>query len=416
MRKTNKNVIHDIVYHPKERLELFRKLPVTEQEAIFEVLSPHVQQNILEKLKDNEIISLLDQMDLQRAENTLIRIKNSRRRKKIIFRLKGELKEKSEYFLRFHPKAAITLLDFNYLLFSSSTKISEVADAIDEHYREVGKLPEILVHESGRLIGEVPVSLLIRENNNKTLKNYTLSVKTIYYQAEIKEIINSFTKTKHKKLVVLDEDDSVIGIIYSDEALALFENKSTLALYNFAGVSKTERSFDSVFSKVRSRYKWLIINLCTAFIAALVIGLFRDTIDRLVILAVYMPIIAGMGGNTATQTLAVIVRGITVREIELKNGLPAILREAGAGFINGVINGFIIAVVATLWNGNPLLGLVLAIAMIFNLFIAGLFGAFVPLLMKSIGKDPATSATVFITTATDVFGFMTFLGLATLIL
>jgi magnesium transporter len=129
-----------------------------------------------------------------------------------------------------------------------------------------------------------------------------------------------------------------------------------------------------------------------------------------------MPIVAGMGGNAATQTLAVIVRGITVGEVNLKNGFKPIMNEVGAGFINGIINGVLVAIVAVLWNHNPALGFVIGIAMVCNLVIAGFFGAFIPLFMKAIGKDPATSATIFITTATDVFGFFVFLGLATLIL
>ena len=145
-------------------------------------------------------------------------------------------------------------------------------------------------------------------------------------------------------------------------------------------------------------------------------GLFEETLSQLVVLAIYMPIVAGMGGNAATQTLAVIVRGITVGEISLKNGMPAIMREVGAGFVNGAITGAIVLVVASLWNGDPMLGVVIGLAMIINLVTAGFFGATIPLVMKALGKDPATSATIFITTATDVFGFFAFLGLATILL
>jgi len=228
--------------------------------------------------------------------------------------------------------------------------------------------------------------------------------------------VDLLNKSKHSKLAVLDRDGSIIGIIYPDDALALFDGEPAASLYDFAGVDDVERSFDSISAKVRHRYKWLIINLGTAFLAATVVGLFEETLTQFVILAMYMPIVAGMGGNAATQTLAVVVRGIAVGEISLKNSLPAIYKEVGAGFINGVINGVIVALVATFWNGNPMLGLVLGIAMIINLVIAGFFGALIPLVMKSLGKDPATSATIFITTATDVFGFFAFLGLATMVL
>ncbi len=414
--RTPSILAHDLTYHPKKRMELFRDLSVSEQAALFDNLSPHVRKSILDSLKDEEMVNLLDQMDMQHAENALALVKNQKRRERIIARVKSELKDKASYFLRFHPKAALSLLNFNYLLVSSDSTIGDTADAIDEHYRELGKLPEILVHENGELIGEAPLSVLVRESNHKTLKHFVVPVRSVTYEADIHEVVSSFGATKHSKIAVLDRDGSVIGIVYSDDALALFSREPAAALYNFAGVADAERSFDTVGSKVKSRYKWLIINLATAFLAAAVVGLFEDTLSQLVVLAMYMPIVAGMGGNAATQTLAVIVRGITIGEINLKNGLPAISREVGAGFINGVITGVLVAVVATFWNGDPMLGLVLAFAMVFNLVVAGFFGALIPLVMKAMGKDPATSATIFITTATDVLGFFAFLGLASLVL
>src|SRR5690606_1330012 len=129
-----------------------------------------------------------------------------------------------------------------------------------------------------------------------------------------------------------------------------------------------------------------------------------------------MPIVAGMGGNAATQTLAVMVRGIAMGEIRLRDALPVVYREVAAGVVNGILTGAIVLVVAWLWNGAPLLGVVVAVAMIFNLIVAGFFGTIIPLIMKRFGKDPATSATIFITTATDVLGFFAFLWLATTVL
>jgi magnesium transporter len=148
-----------------------------------------------------------------------------------------------------------------------------------------------------------------------------------------------------------------------------------------------------------------------------VVGLFEDTISKFVLLAVYMPIVAGMGGNAGTQTLAIFIRGITLKEIELnKQSFKAIMNEVGAGAINGLITGFLAAAIALIWNKSPMLGLIIGLAMIINLMIAGLFGALIPLIMEKLGKDPATSATIFITTATDIFGFFAFLGLASILL
>lgn len=410
------HAVHALMHNAQKRVHTFRSFTVPEQAAIFVQLSPHTKKTIFDGLTEDELVNLLDQLDMKEAEAALPFITNQRRREEIILRVRSELRQKAEYFLRFHPKAALSLLNFNYLLLSSETTIGKAADEIESHYRAIGKLPEVLVHHNGTLIGEVSFPALVRERNSMMIKRFVTPVQTISYQAEIPEVVNLLNTSKHSKLVVLDRDKSVIGIIYPDDALALFGDGLATTLYDFAGVDEVERSFDSVRAKVRHRYKWLIINLGTAFLAASVVGLFKNTLSQFVVLAMYMPIVAGMGGNAATQTLAVIVRGIAVGEITLKNSLPAIYKEIGAGFINGIINGIIVALVATIWNGDPMLGLVLAIAMIINLIVAGFFGALIPLIMKVFGKDPATSATIFITTATDVFGFFAFLGLATLVL
>ncbi len=405
-----------LTYHPDSRLSFFRELTVSEQSVAFQELSAHVQQVILRQLSTEEIVNMLDSMDMWQVEHVLSRVVSVKRRQEIVYRLKSEIKDKVDYFLKFHPQATLSLINFNYLFLPAQYTIGEAADIIDEHYEETGKYPEILIHEKGRLLGEVPFAALVREKNSFTLKRFVLPLATISYSAEVSEIVKLTTGSRSKKVVMLDHDESVLGIIYADELRPLLAQLPAESLYDFAGVSGSEGVNDSVWSKVKYRYKWLIINLATGFLAAGVVGLFENTLNQLVLLAIYMPIIAGMGGNAATQTLAVMVRAIAVGEVTLKTSLSPILNEVGAGFINGLINGVLVALVAIFWNQSPLLGLVLAVAMVCNLVIAGFFGAFVPLIMKMLGKDPATSATIFITTATDVFGFFVFLGLATIIL
>lgn len=167
---------------------------------------------------------------------------------------------------------------------------------------------------------------------------------------------------------------------------------------------------------VKFRYKWLIINLATAFLAAFTVGQFESVISKYVLLAVYMPIVAGMGGNAATQTLAVLVRGITLKQISLATAFRTLRNEVKAGLANGLINGFLVAFVVLAKDHNWKIALILAMAMVINLVVAAIFGTLVPLIMSRLKKDPASSATIFITTATDVLGFLVFLGLATIIL
>ena len=410
------NLAHTITHNSKERLAILRGLTLGEQSAIFAELSQHVQQSLLTQLSVTEIVDILDHMDLQLAEKVLTRIKDNTRRNKITKRLKTEIREKIEYFLRFHPKASLALIHFNYLFLPADITIAEAGEAIDSHYQDTGKFPEILVHQQGNLLGEVPVPVLVRESSDKIIGNFVQTVQTISYQAEISEVVNVLATSGRKKLVVLDHDESVLGIIYADDALDLFGKLPGESLYSFSGLDSTERPFDSVLTKVKKRYRWLILNLATAFLAGSIILIFQDTVNALTIIAVYIPIVTGMGGNASSQTFAVILRGITLGTISLKNGLPAISKEVLAGLINGIIIGLIVTLISLGAGSGMRLGITVGLSMVIVHIVAGLFGAFVPLLMKLIGRDPAATSMIFISTATDVFGMLALLGIGALLL
>lgn len=405
-----------ITRQPEGRLELLRSLPLAEQSAVLRELSAHVQQALLPKLKIHEIADMVDHMDPRQAENILARITDPKRRLRIIKKIKSEAREKIEYFLRFHPKATTALMSFNYVVLPSYETIGGAATAIEEHFDNTGKFPEILIQENGNVIGELSLSSLVRERNNSLLKRFLKPIKTVTYQADIAEIIEVFSLSQHKKVIVLDHDESVLGLIYVDDALSLFGKLPAESLYNISGMDDSERPFDSISKKFHSRYRWLILNLVTAFMAGSMIFLFKDTLDQLVILAMYIPIVAGMGGNAASQTFAVMLRGITLGTVSLENGMPAIWLEVKTGVLNGAMIGAIVAVISVVWNKDPWLGLVVGLSMVGVHIIAGFAGAFVPLFLKHLGKDPASTSTIFITTATDVLGLFILLSLGSLIL
>ena len=167
---------------------------------------------------------------------------------------------------------------------------------------------------------------------------------------------------------------------------------------------------------VRLRMPWLLINLATAFLAAGVVSLFQETIAKYVVLAVFMPVVAGMGGNAGTQTLTVLVRSLALGEMDLRRALPVVLRQASVGLMNGLGTGVVLGLVALVWERDPILAAVLAFAETVNLTVAGFAGAAVPLALRRLGLDPALGSSIFVTTATDVGGFLTFLGTATLLL
>ncbi len=413
MNKTHQDFVRQLTYHPDERVKNLRQLSIPERSAVFTNLSPYVQQTLLKQLRIPEIVDMLDHMDMQHAQHILARVQNTKRRDKIVSRLKGDVKEKIDFFLRFHPKATLSLINFNYLFLEGSLTIKEAAALIGDHYDETARYPEVLVHEEGELIGEVPLSKIVSERNSSLLRRLVQPVQTITYQAEIPEVVEMLVTTASKKVVVLDHDTSVLGIIYADAARSLFGKLPAESLYDMAGVDDSERPFDSIQKKVGNRYRWLILNLATSFLAGSVVLAFQGTLDALTILSVYIPIVTGMAGNAATQSFAIMVRGITLGTISLQNAAPAIWRELFAGIINGFIIGGIVAILSEVWNGEAALGLVVAAALVSAHMLAAVAGTVIPLLMKYLGKDPAATSTIFITTVTDVSGLLFLFWFAT---
>jgi magnesium transporter len=213
---------------------------------------------------------------------------------------------------------------------------------------------------------------------------------------------------------VVDEENKLVGVITVDDVIDVIKDEATEDVYRLAGLASDDRVFTTPTESLRKRLPWLIVNLGTAFVAASVVKLFEGTIGVVTSLAVFMPVVAGMGGNAATQTLAVIVRGIAIGELTWSNSRKALIKEALVGLGNGVACGIVGGGVVWLMQGTPWMGLILAMAMIINMFVAATAGTLIPLSLRALKIDPALASSVFITTLTDVFGFFSFLGLGTL--
>ncbi|MFT4261648.1 MAG: magnesium transporter [Candidatus Woesearchaeota archaeon] len=398
-----------------KRWVFFSNIPSHEQSTILLKLSKIKQKHLIEKLSTKQLHDILIHLDPDEVTD-ILQLTPSSVRKTILKKLTTEIREKVEFLLKFNPGTAASIMSLDYILVEHNSKLQEVAKLVKKHEQRTGKFPEILVDYKGVLLGELKGhDLLLRRKTDK-IKKYVKQVPTIHFDASEKEVISLFKKHEHEKVVVLDEQNTVLGLIYSDDVLKLVHKHSNKNLYDLAGVSEEEEIYDGPIRKVKNRYKWLLLHLFTAFLAVAVISFFESTLEALVLLAFYMPVVAGMGGNAGTQTLGVVIRGLALKEITLEKSKKVIYNEIIAGLINGLINGIIVAIVAILWNKNPLLGFILFLAMIFNLIIAGFFGAIVPLILEKFGKDPASSAITFITAATDIFGFLIFLGLASILL
>lgn len=233
---------------------------------------------------------------------------------------------------------------------------------------------------------------------------------------DIKEVVHTFEEYDLSVLAIVNAYGVLLGRITSDDIYDIINEHATEQMYNLAGVDDEAEEDDEIINAGRKRATWLGFNLFTAIAASFVIGLFADTLESMVALAVLMPIVASMGGNAGTQSLTVVVRQLALGDISQGDAMRIIRKEVAISLGNGLVFAIIMGIIAALWFDIPLLGLVIGLSMVINLFMAGFFGATVPLFLKKMDIDPAIGSTVILTTVTDVVGFFSFLGLATYIL
>jgi magnesium transporter len=226
------------------------------------------------------------------------------------------------------------------------------------------------------------------------------------------EAANELAKRKFFAAPVVDSENRILGIIKAERMIQGAKEDATKDIQRMFGAGGDERVFSTIFFSLKKRLPWLHINLAAAFLAAAVVALFEGIIAKLTILAVFLPVVAGQGGNAGAQSLAVVMRGIVMRKIPKDKILQLVLKEGKIRAINGIVIGSVTALVAWLWYGNPCLGLVIGLGMLVNLIFAGLAGASIPLIMKKIGIDPAQSSSIILTTVTNVLGFLAFLVFA----
>jgi len=292
-----------------------------------------------------------------------------------------------------------------------------VGQTID-YMRDDKDLPErftqiFVIDPTFRLAGAIDLDRILR--TNRTVKIEEIMHETrhaIPALMDQEEAAQIFEQYDLLSAAVVDENDRLVGVLTIDDVVDVIQQEAEEDLMRMGGVGDEELS-DSVLRASRSRVPWLLVNLITAFVAASVIGLFDATIEEIVALAILMPIVAGMGGNAASQTMTVTVRALATRDLDIYNAGRIVRREMGVGALNGVIFALLIGTVAGLWFQSPEIGGIIAAAMIINMFVAALGGILIPLLLDRVGADPAVSSAVFVTAVTDTVGFFAFLGLAT---
>ena len=319
--------------------------------------------------------------------------------------------------LEYAERTAGRIMNPKVFALSEDITASEAITALQQS-RDVEMVFYLYVVDGRRhLVGVISLRRLLLVPPATPLKRIMttdlISVRADIPQEEVARQVASYNLLA---IPVVDEENKLVGVITVDDVIDVIKDEATEDVYRLAGVAGDDRVFTPPTESLRKRLPWLVINLATAFLAASVVGMFESTIGVVTALAVFMPVVAGMGGNAATQTLTVIVRGIALGELTWANTRKALFKEAAVGLGNGVACGLIGALVVWLFKGDAVLGGILALAMLINMFVAATAGTVIPLSLRALKVDPALGSSVFITTLTDVFGFLSFLGLGALFL
>lgn len=367
--------------HPDKRTEIVEELDYDDATDIISQLEEHEQKEILNDLSENDASSIRNLLSYD--EDTAGGLMNTE-----LIRIHLHLTKK---------------------------------DAIDEIIRQSEEIEEFytifVIDENNVFQGIVSLKDIIKAKGNveitELVKSDVAWVSPDTDQEEVARLISQYNITS---IPVLDENMKLLGRVTFDDVIDVLEDENTEDILKISGVSEDEELSGNWVEAVKSRLPWLIINLGTAFLASAVVRYFEPTIAKIAVLSAYMTIIAGMGGNAATQALAVTVRRISLYDLTDQQAYRTVLKEFTVGLINGAATGLIVFVFALVFDSNPLLGLVIFLAMTGNLVIAGITGAGIPLMLKRVGIDPAIASSIIITTFTDVFGFMLLLGLASKLL
>ena len=415
--------------HPADLAQIFSELPDKDREAAFSLLAerngrlameaiselgPEAGAALLATRSAEEIAKLAQEIPSDDAA-ALIDYLPEELSAAVLDRMRPKESGVVENLLEYDEQTAGRIMNPHVFALNEDMTVGEAITELQNN-RDVEMVFYLyVVDDRKHLVGVVSLRRLLLVSPETPLKRImTADLMSARVDMDQEEVARQVAAYNLLAIPVVDEENKLVGIITVDDVIDVIKDEATEDIYRLAGVAGDERAFTPAGESLRKRLPWLGINLATAFLAAGVVALFEKQIGLFPFLAVFMPIVAGMGGNAGTQTLTVIVRGIALGELTWSNSRKALMKEAAVGIGNGLALGVLAALIVWVTRGNPMLGVVLAMAMIINMFVAATAGTLVPLGLRAANVDPALASSVFITTMTDVFGFFSFLGLAAL--
>ena len=384
--------------------EILSELDENIREEVINLLGHSYVAEVLQKLETDDAVHVIE--DLEEGDKKLI-----------LNKIPKIEREELELSLNYPEYSAGRLMSVDFVALNPNINVGEAIDFL----RLDNDLPiefyEIyLIDSSSQPVAAISLSNVIRSSREKSLKSLqSHELITISGEMDRELVAYQFERFDLVSAPVIDEVGKLIGVITADDIVEVLKDEAGEDIKLLGGVGDEDIS-DNVIQASKGRFSWLFINLITAILASMVIGLFDGTIEEMVALAILMPIVASMGGNAGTQTLTIAVRSLSTRDLIPLNYKRIINREILVSFLNGVFFALILGILSAFWFGNFALGGVLAIAMVLNMVVAGFAGIIIPLILNKLGIDPALASSVFVTTVTDVVGFFSFLGLAAIFL
>jgi len=403
----------DIIEHLNEsdREKLIKLNSFNIDPEVFIELNESIQSEIIKYLSSSTIVSILKNLESDNAIKILENL--DEKNKEIVL---NSLPPKDRFALQeslsFPEDTAARLMQREFTAIPSNWSVGQTID----YLRENKDLPEefleiFIVDNEFKPIGTVPSSKVLRTPRDTKMQSIMLETQfSIPVDMDQEEVGHLFENYNLNSACVVDKSNKLVGMITSDDVLTVLKEEAEEDALRLAGVGDEEIT-DGVFKKTKRRFNWLLLNLFTAFLATWVISIFGATIEQMIALAFLMPIVASMGGNAGMQTLAVTIRTLATNELTKNNFAKTVTKEFAIGILNGVIFAIISAIIVQLWFKDVQLSLIISISMILNMIVAGLFGILVPVTLKRMNIDPAIASSVFVTTITDVIGFLSFLGI-----
>lgn len=416
---------HYLQHHPAEVAEwlselslrravgFIERIPPPQLGAVWDSLPFHVAHALFTRLSLERATLVLNRGDPTRAVLTL-RALDEDQRAVYLQRLEAHLAKELRRLMEYPPNSAGALMDPVVPTFRAHITANDTLKYL-RRYRGITTRSVLVVDEEGHLDGVVDIQDLALANDKTSLSVLARPAKIVADVLTTREEIAEILEThKITELPVLDAQQRVVGVVRYAGLISAVQDETSADIQTMVGVSKDERALSPILFKVRKRLPWLQINLATAFLAASVVGLFEHTIAQFTALAVLLPIVAGQAGNTGAQALAVTMRGLALREISARHWWRIGFKETSTGFINGVLVALTTMIAVYFWSSSAGLALVIGSAMVVSMVAAGLAGAVIPIALTMLDQDPAQASSIVLTTITDVVGFMTFLGIATL--